>query len=78
MGDGAAPLPDTVDKPSGIKGGDIRPSAGADYHVYSSPRKVIAGFPNRELTAGHKRSLDRAIRRTGREYGEVLLKLGNG
>ena len=45
---------------------------------YAIPKKFISGLLGSELTAAHKRSLDRAIRRTVKEYGEVLIKLGNG
>ena len=45
---------------------------------FAIPRKVIAPLLGEKLTAGHKRNLDRAIRRTVKEYGEVLIKLGNG
>ncbi len=43
---------------------------------YAIPRRIIAPLIGAELTDEHKRQLDRAVRRTIREYGEVLIKLG--
>ncbi len=45
---------------------------------YAIPRKIIAPLLGRTLAAGDKRHLDRVVLRTVKEYGEVLIKLGNG
>ena len=45
---------------------------------YAIPRKVIAPLLGKELSSEDKRIIDRAVRRTVKEYGEVLVKLGNG
>ncbi len=45
---------------------------------YAIPRKIIAPLLGQELSAENKRDLDRAVLRTVKEYGDVLIKLGNG
>lgn len=45
---------------------------------YAIPGRVVASLLGKELTPEDKRSIDRAVRRTVKEYGEVLIKLGNG
>lgn len=43
---------------------------------YAIPRKYIAGILGRALKEEEKRTIDRAVRRTVKEYGEVLVQLG--
>ena len=45
---------------------------------YAIPRRIIAPLLGRKLSAEDKRHLDRAVLRTVKEYGDVLIKLGNG
>lgn len=44
---------------------------------YAIPRSVVAGILGTTLSKGEKQRIDRAIRKTVEEYGEVLIKLGN-
>jgi len=43
---------------------------------FAVARAALAPLLGTELTAPARRRLDRAVRKTVREYGEVLLKLG--
>ena len=44
--------------------------------IYVITDKTIADILGKELTAKRKKSIDAAIRKTVREYGEVLKQLG--
>jgi len=44
---------------------------------YAIPRKIIAPLLGEELTSEDKQTLDRAVIRTVKEYGDVLVRLGN-
>jgi len=45
---------------------------------YAIPRRVIAGILGKTLSKEQKRKIDRAVRKTVKEYGEVLFMLGKG
>jgi excisionase family DNA binding protein len=45
--------------------------------IYAIPKKYIAEILGEKLSTETKKLIDRAVKRTVQEYGEVLIKLGN-
>jgi len=58
-----------------VKKGEIRAvRIGRNYAI---PKNKMAGILGKTLTEDDKREIDRAVKKTVREYGEVLRLLGN-
>ena len=45
---------------------------------YAIPRKYVTEIMGETLSRENKKEIDQAIRRTVKEYGRVLVMLGNG
>ena len=45
--------------------------------IYAIPKKYVSDILGGSLSAKTKKKIDEAVSRTVREYGEVLIKLGN-
>lgn len=58
-----------------VKSGEI--AATRVGHVYMISDKEISRVTSTRLTGAAKRQIDRAVKKTVKEYGEVLERLGN-
>jgi excisionase family DNA binding protein len=45
--------------------------------IYAIPKKYVSEILGKTLNAKTKKLIDEAVNRTVKEYGEVLIKLGN-
>jgi excisionase family DNA binding protein len=45
--------------------------------IYAIPKKYVTEILGKTLSAKTRNKIDKAVSRTVREYGEVLIKLGN-
>jgi excisionase family DNA binding protein len=45
--------------------------------IYAIPKKYVTEILGKRLSAKTKKMITQAVKRTVREYGEVLIKLGN-
>jgi excisionase family DNA binding protein len=45
--------------------------------IYAIPKKSLSEILGETLNAKTKKLIDKAVRKTVREYGDVLIKLGN-
>ena len=57
-----------------VKSGQIK--AVRIGRIYAIPNKVIANILGKELTPQSKKKIDKAVKKTVDEYGEVLQMLG--
>lgn len=58
-----------------VKSGEIKATRVG--HTYMIPDKEIARVTRTRLTGAEKRRIERAVKKTVEEYGEVLERLGN-
>ena len=58
-----------------VKNGEIK--AIRIGRIYAIPKKFLSEILGETLNAKTKKLIDEAVRKTVREYGDVLIKLGN-
>ncbi len=58
-----------------IKKGEIKAKKAG--RIYIIPKSYVSEILGKTLSAQRKRIIDKAVRKAVKEYGEVLIKLGN-